>query len=288
MVKLKKFLANASRIVETAFFPLRKLRLDQAEYEPLSGRNDGIVVSMASFPPRMDALPYVLHSLMRQSVRPDKILLVLSLEDFPGGLSEIPDAVLEFQKYGLEIVFEEDNLYCHRKYYHAFKQYPDAIVITVDDDCWYHRDTIRRLCKLHDRYPGTICCNVAARIDPEHFYEYKRWEKTSSAQAPDIMLASIGFAGVLYPPHIMPDTVFDKDGIRALSLKSDDLWLKANEVVAGIKVASTKYFKKPVTIPGSQTVSLRSTNKGAENRNDVQWRQLDGHFHLRQRLWTQS
>ena len=69
-----------------------------------------------------------------------------------------------------------------------------------------------------------------------------------------------------------------------LAPTADDLWLKAVELDRGIPVATGRFFPKPVTIKSSQTVSLRKVNKGKENRNDIQWKALDGHFHLKEKL----
>ena len=51
-------------------------------------------------------------------------------------------------------------------------------------------------------------------------------------------------------------------------------------VASGIGVACGGFFPKPLTIKSSQVVSLRSKNKGPENRNDLQWTALDEYFGL--------
>ena len=42
---------------------------------------------------------------------------------------------------GLEIIFVSDELACHNKYYYAFQQYSDDVIITVDDDVIYDKKT---------------------------------------------------------------------------------------------------------------------------------------------------
>lgn len=70
----------------------------------------------------------------------------------------------------------------------------------------------------------------------------------------------------------------------SLAPTADDLWLKAVELDCGIDVACGGFFPKPVTIKSSQKVSLRSVNKGAMNMNDVQWKALDDHFNLKDKI----
>lgn len=254
------------------------------KYTQLSGRKDGIVVSLTTIPSRIESLWITMDSLFRQKMRPDVIVLVLTEEEFPGGMSELPESLTRLQEYGLKIVFAPENLLCHNKYRWSFRNYAGADIITVDDDCYYKRDMIARLMDLSRKYPGSVCCNIAAIIDPEHFHEYKAWKKSICEHGNDDRCVALGFAGVLYPPHVFKGMVFDVNALTTLCPRADDLWLKACELVSGIKVSCGSYYPKPVTIRGSQKVSLRKTNKGSTNMNDVQWKALDEHFHLKERI----
>lgn len=279
-----KFASTTIRSIKKCLLPAYMLFRKQRSYRPLSGHDDGMVVSLTSIPSRINTLWMTLDSIFSQTVRPDVILLVLSELDFPSGIEGLPESLTRLRQYGLRIVFEPDNLLCHKKYRHAFTHYPDATVITVDDDCYYRRDTISRLVELSRKYPGTVCANVAAVIDMDHFHEYKTWKKSTRERGNDAFLVATGFAGVLYPAHIFDESVLDVNTLRRLSPRADDLWLKACELVRGIRVSCGSYCPKPVTIIGSQTISLRRTNKGSRHLNDVQWKALDEHFKLREKL----
>lgn len=279
-----KFLSNTARSVKKVLLPLYMAFRKNRRYEPLTGREDGIVVSLTAIPSRIETLWITMDSLFGQKVRPDIIILVLSEQDFPGGMESLPESVTRLREYGLRIVFEKENLLCHKKYRWTFMHHPDSTVITVDDDCYYRSDMISRLVDLSRKYPGTVCANVAAVINMDHFYEYKTWKKSGIERGADPLCVAIGFAGVLYPPHIFSELVFDTDTLTKLSPRADDLWLKACELMCGVSVSCGGFYPKPLTIIGSQKVSLRKTNKGSSNMNDVQWKALDGHFKLRDRL----
>ena len=195
----------------------------------------------------------------------------------------VPDSLKEYVDAGLEIVFVPWNMKCHNKYLYSMQAYPESVIVTVDDDCYYRKDTLERLMNLHSRYPGVVCCNIAAIVDPEHFYEYSFWKKSDHVRPPSRTNLALGFAGVLYPPG-MPASLLNMDLARQLSPTADDLWLKALELSEGIDVACGSYFPKPVTIKSSQKVSLRSLNKGTENRNDKQWKALDNYFNLKEKI----
>ena len=281
---MKKILANFFRSVKEISLPLRMKLRKNASYKPLSGKKDGVVVSLTSFPARIGNVWVALDSLFRQDRVPDRIVLVLTEEEFPGGLSDLPESVLRFIPCGVEIVFLPFNLRCHNKYWWPFAFCPDATVITVDDDSEYRKDTVSRLLDISKKYPWAVCCNIAAVIDPGNFNTYSSWKKSSSPSAPGNLNVALGFAGVLYPPSVDRTPFLDRDLAMSLSSTADDLWLKAVELDREIPVARGDFFPKPVTIKSSQAVSLRKVNKGTENRNDIQWKALDGHFHLKEKV----
>ena len=280
---MRKFLSNISRSVKEATLPVWTLPMKGASHSPLSGREDGTVVSLTTFPARAGRLWIVLESLFRQTVLPDRIVLVITEEEYPEGAAGLPESVRKYEPLGLEIVTSPLNLRCHNKYFHALQAYPEALVVTVDDDCYYRRDTIARLLGLHREFPDAVCCNIAAKIDPGHFHEYSFWKKSVRRSAPDSRNVALGFAGVLYPPH-MPASFFDAPLAMSLAPTTDDLWLKAVELTEGIGVACGSFFPKPLTIKSSQKVSLRSLNKGTERGNDRQWEALDAHFKLEEMI----
>lgn len=289
LLSLRKFAASLWRATDEATINLRMQTRKNSTYPPLSGREDGIVVSLTSFPARMKVVWITLDSLFRQKTRPDKIVLYLTDEEFPGGLAEVPERVKKFTASGLEIRFVPDNLYCHNKYFYALREFPEAVVVTVDDDSYYRSDTVGRLVEMHRKYPSAVCCNIASVINLDSFDNYSSWKKSSVPHAPNDLCLANGFSGVLYPPHVMGSGLFDKELLKKLAPKADDLWLKANEIDMGVKVVTGGYFPRPVTLGGSQKISLRKYNKGAENGNKLQWKALDDHFGLREKIekgWT--
>ena len=277
---MRKFLSNLARAVAEVSLPLWIRRKPSLEGVKLSGDERGVVVSLTSFPARIGKVWITLESLFRQTRRPDRIVLTLTEEEFPGGINDLPESLAPYIARGVEVVFLPYNLKCHNKYCHSLVAFPDAVVITVDDDCYYRSDTVERLLALHRKYPGAVCCNIAVVIDPSHFHEYSFWKKSSEESGPSSLNVALGFAGVLYPSGLPLDRILDRKTAGRLAPTADDLWLKAVEMASGIGVACGGFFPKPLTIKSSQVVSLRSKNKGPENRNDLQWTALDEYFGL--------
>ena len=52
-----------------------------------------IIVSLTSYPPRIDSVHKVVESLYRQSVPADAIVLYLSLDEFPQAAASLPGSL---------------------------------------------------------------------------------------------------------------------------------------------------------------------------------------------------
>lgn len=263
-----------------ALFRYHKSRI--LRHIPALPTNSTFTVSLTSFPKRMDDLWMVLWSVYNQTILPCRVILSLTKEEFPLGLTSLPDSVKVFMNKGLEIVFNDINLKPHNKYYYALSHIKDQPVITVDDDFIYYLDSFERLLRLHRDYPDCVCANRVQRIgmDGTEYLSYNCWKLVhDAAQGED--LVALGYACVLYPSSFRPAVLFDLHPIQTLSLRADDLWLKAVEVVTKTPVIKGDYYAYPFQIPKSQIVSLRLTNNDVRNpQNDPQWKNLVEYFNI--------
>ena len=104
----------------------------------LNNINNTIIISLTTFPDRIDKTWLVVESLLNQTYKPSKIVLTLSLKQF-SGVEALPKKLIEQQKRGLEILWTDDDIRSHKKYYYVMKKYPKHIVVTVDDDFLYSK-----------------------------------------------------------------------------------------------------------------------------------------------------
>ena len=93
------------------------------------------IVSIASYPKRDPLLPAVFQALSRQTLVPQKWILVLSVEDYPDGL---PKHLQKLERRGVEILWVEDNPYAVKKLIPVMEKYPYLGIVTLDDDMIYH------------------------------------------------------------------------------------------------------------------------------------------------------
>lgn len=277
---LYDFVFKALKLFVNIFFPIvySVKKIDNSKSKSASEK---IVLSFTTFPPRIDTVWQTAYTLLSQTVKVDHVILWLASTQFES-MDALPDSLKRLTKYGLEIRFCED-LRPHKKYYYAMQEYPDAIVITVDDDVYYPSFLIERLYKKHQEFPDAICCNWAHRIiksDDGKILPYDRWEKGVSGfdDKPSVSLNQVGYEGVLYPPHSLDSRCFDKELLCKLSLNADDLWLKAMSYLHGTKVirandVAYRYFG----ILKSQKVALNTSNCG-QNKNDEAIEKITTYF----------
>ncbi|MDD2362780.1 MAG: glycosyltransferase [Oscillospiraceae bacterium] len=233
-----------------------------------------VIVSLTTFPARIKIVSVCIETIMRQTVKPNRIILWLAQEQF-SEKDKLPKHLCHLQKRGLEIKYC-DNLRSHKKYYYAMKENPDDIIITMDDDVYYPNYTIERLVKAHNKHSNCICSNIAKyfswginNIKPyNEWMAVKRKEELKSEE-----IIPIGVGGVLYPPNTLSPIVFNRKEILNLCLHTDDLWLKTMSYINDTEIVFTGKFPTLICIGNSQQESLAKINCG-ENRNDIEWKNI--------------
>lgn len=250
--------------------------------------NEDIVVSLTSFPKRINDVWMVIDSICRQTMRPSLICITLSEKEFPQKEKNLPLRLLQYQKYGLKILWIKNNLKPHNKYWASMRQYPDKYIITIDDDIYYRNDLVAHLWDLSQKFKNCVCANNAASIlnkDLE-LVSYNRWIYNVISNHPSHNYIAKGYNGVIYPPSILKNKeAFDEELITQTSLKADDLWLKANELINNVKVVKGDYYPTAIELSGSQKIALRKTNtSNINNENDKQWTQIDAKLNITQLL----
>lgn len=235
-------------------------------------RKKKIIVSLTSFPKRIYDVPTTILALLQQTMKPDRITLWLSNEEFPGKEKDLPKRLLRLRKYGVEICWGE-NLRAHTKYFHIMKECPEDIVITVDDDISYGHDLIRTLYDSYQKHPDAVSAmrvhlmTWAPDGNLEPYIDWK-YEYCGMRDIPSMCLFATGVGGVLYPPHCMHKEMFNIENIRKFSLANDDIWLKFMQILNSTPVVYCGNNKKLEFVGNTQSVGLCYSNV-QEGGNDT-------------------
>lgn len=230
-----------------------------------------VIVSMTTYPKRTKAVPQALLPLLHQTVAPDRIVLCLAREDFPeADLVAYPE-IAEAERNGVQILWSERTLGPHDKYFWTMRSFPDAIVITVDDDLIYPLNLVEMLLETHFRHPQAVVAwrtHLVKAIGgtqeegPLRLAPYADWtlEQKLHLDEPRCDLLATGGAGALYPPRIFDEALFDEDGIRELAPCADDLWMLLHELRSRIPVVNVPSTYELRYVPDSQECALCHEN----------------------------
>lgn len=198
-------------------------------------RRPKVIVSLTSFPARIPTLHVCVDSLLSQSLKPDKVLLWLAEEEFPGRERDLPSELLALKKRGLTIRWCE-NLRSYKKLIPALKEYPRDIIVTADDDNRYAPQWLERLYVSYRADPTCVHCHRVTRFYPcEGHFEIVPGG-ASYYGTPSLLNKQVGLGGVLYPPDVLHPDVMRRDLFEALAPTSDDIWFWLTGVLRGTRV----------------------------------------------------
>lgn len=236
------------------------------------------IVSLTTYPGRIKKIWITIESLLRQEFKPDKIILWLSDLQFKS-VEELPVKLRKLQKRGLEIKFRSDDLKSHKKYYYAFKEYPNDIVITVDDDVIYNTKILTYLMDEHINNPEAIICNHGAIIKSinNELLPYIQWENVKCRIKPSFDILPIGVGGVLYPPNSLHKEVFNINVFKKYCMYADDIWLNIMTRLKGSPVLKTSYNSEYLPIMHNNNTPLHSININ-KRHNDIQIKKLRKYY----------
>ena len=235
---------------------------------------------MTTYPKRYDVVHLTLESLLSQTMKPDQIVLWIASEE--GSDSILPEKILRLKKRGLTIKYVEENIKSYKKLIYALEEYPDALLITVDDDTIYPVDFVEDIYGIHTKYPSCIIANRCTYIDMDENNQikpYVEWGENREIN-PSFNQFPTGVGGILYPPESLNKEVFNKEVFMELCSSADDVWFKA----MGIMNNTQTYFSGMgeeclITIKKAQKDSLWKVNV-EENKNDEQIKKVFDKYNL--------
>lgn len=238
-----------------------------------------IIVSFTTIDSRIETVPIMLKSIFNQTIMPDDIILWISNNVNREKLQRILDKEI---KQGLTVRYVED-IKVHTKYYYAMKEYPNDLIITIDDDILYPENLIESLYKAHCIHPKEVICSRAHEIvyENQNFLPYKKWNMLAPGIENDNNnLIATGVGGVLYPPKALYGDWKEIELFRKLCPNADDIWLKFMEYLNSTKTRKLKKFTKEFfIINNTQAIALSKINVN-EGRNDVLLRNCAQYYQI--------
>lgn len=243
-----------------------------------SGIEKSCIVSFTSFPRRINNVWQVIECLKRQSIRPDKILLYLSKEQFPT-LNDVPESITCRIDDVFEVRMVDGDLRSYKKFYYSFNEFNDDLVILVDDDIYYPLNMVESLLKTYINNTQSVICKYGSEIlyDQDNiirkYVEWKILQESSNSQ--NFFLGTGG--GSLFHPKSLYKDILNKDLFLELCPLADDIWINAMIRLSGIKIKKIESgLLLPVITKNNETLCAKNVYEG---QNDIQIKAIDDYYY---------
>lgn len=243
-------------------------------------REKKYIVSLTSFPARIEDVWIAIETILRQTFKPDMIILWLSEDQFKG--INLPESLKRLEKRGLTIRFVSGDIRSHKKYKYALEEFPNDFIITLDDDLYYGENLLKNLIELKKKFPECVPTNRAHKVKTEDnlILPYGKWLHNAYEKKSSHQLVQTGGYGTLYTLDDLHPDFNDESCFLKLAPHADDIWLKFMVLLKGKKIVTNdKYNKDPLVIKGTQFNKLVTENV-LNGGNDTQFKNLMEHYNL--------
>lgn len=182
-----------------------------------------VIISLTSHGDRVErAAPYAIYSILSQKMIPKRIILNLNKDKWSD--DNLPFLLQHLQKVGVDIAYVDD-IGPYTKYLPTLKEYPNDVIVTIDDDIYYDSSMLEELFSAYrESDQKSIICRNGMRLHKKDgkFITYS--EQSHISTCDDEPGIPFGVSGVLYPPHIFDDEIFNSNVYKKICPFTDDLW----------------------------------------------------------------
>mgnify|MGYP000765201326 CR=1 FL=1 len=229
-----------------------------------------IIASLTTFPARVNRLWIVVESILRQSRKPDMLVLWLSKDQF-SSIDKLPNSLLRLQKRGLIIKIRENDYKSHKKYYYVLTEFPQDHLLTLDDDIIYPENTIKDILAFWQEHPECAVGRYSNQLSMNDRHEFV-WHRTRTEEvgrpSNKVWIGSGG--GTIYPSGCLPKLAKDINVAMDICKTADDVWLNSMLRYNHTKIIALFKYCPLLSVLYRRDISLSSLNMGQDGLNLMQ------------------
>ncbi|MDO4955805.1 MAG: hypothetical protein Q4E60_02140 [Bacteroidales bacterium] len=240
-----------------------------------------VVVSLTTHGYRIYEASLAIESIMQGTVLPNRIILWL---DENTKADPIPQGLKNHQTRGLEIRYTRD-IKAYTKLLPAIKAFPEATIVTIDDDIFYPADTLELLLRGHAEHPASICSHFVKQLQAKgnKLKSILRLQGVSHTDEKHKYFLE-GFASALYPPHCFSNELFNEEVFMKLTPYADDVWYNVLAIKENVPIFYPDYHYRYFPYCDNENgydISLKQYNNNPKDcKNDQQFAATLKHYNL--------
>lgn len=241
------------------------MRVTSRMSQRVGGNGDDVIVSMTSHPARIKHAWMALESLVRQDLRPMRLVLTLSEDEFP--TQRLSWDYRRLIKQGVEICWTPQNTRSFKKFLPVAAQNPLSTIVTVDDDKLFEPDRISAIILAAETRPGVIVGaqgwemqTIAGRLRWS-----VGWRRANLSTPSDAIFLTSGTA-TLFPPGSLGELVHDYELAKRLVPTNDDMWFWGMARVSETSQICLGRERLTRIVRQDRTPSLASINEDQSER----------------------
>lgn len=244
-----------------------------------------LIVSLTSFGNRIYDVCLAIESIMQGTVKPNRIVLWLSKEEFKN--KALPKTLEKQIRRGLQVEYCED-IRSYKKLIPTLISFPDDYIITIDDDAVYEYDIVERLANASHENPRSICAcrmhkvRLCSDMKPKSYMDWD-WCVEEYGNNSALLFPTTG-GGTLFPPSCFSKEVLNQAAFMELCPFADDVWFYAMRLLNDTPIRQV-YTGKPegyfIDLPsrGIEALSIENDN-AADCRNDMYLKAVFDRYNL--------
>lgn len=237
------------------------------------GERVPVIVSITSFPARIGRVWLTIESMMFQTHKPQAIILWLSHDQFPNEFEDLPKRLVLQQRRGLTIRFVDGDIKSYKKFYYAFHEFKNSLVLTLDDDLLMPSYFLKSICDCKKHHPKDVIASFGFHFLWDNNIGYIRPTGTKinpGDSGKNLFFGSGG--GTLFDTAVV-SKMESIDKIMEICPTADDIYLNALFRICGFGV--TFHMNNPLlSIKSRNNVTLVSHNGDIGNPTSVNAKQL--------------
>jgi len=224
--------------------------------------DERVIISMTTWSKRICNVPIVIESILKNSLKPDIIVLNLSEEEFPQKELELPEYITELvRNKTIEIIWTPGDLKAFKKFIPTLKKYPNDVILAIDDDFIYPKDFIETFIEEHKHSPDTPLSGNFFKVNGVNGH--------------------CGCASLVKAEYYGPfiDTLIDN---KVLELRMDDIFYVFCAAMNNVhyKYVGKLFYTNMRPISGAEGISANGRDEANKAMTDYLVTKIRGNYHI--------